>query len=218
MACPKVTVDRFVTRAAETRLYLLRPLMVEDRPGGIQLQFLPEIARNAALNCEIQYVQNACLDRPCKTLTVCTSISTRKRMYQQEQPMSSTALHSLFLTGLTLLHAVYLDATVLPRRQVYSAIRANSNTLYAYSQQFKAAEVLSALFEDLSNACLERLDASLQASAQQANGLEPSANVQGEISMDEWQKSLQATTSSINQATQGEFAGYVRRQRFCGND
>lgn len=122
--------------------------------------------------------------------------------------MSSTALHAIFLTGLTLLHAIYLQSNLLPRRQIYSAIRANSNTLFAYSQQFKAAEVLHALFEDLSSACLDRLDnppSNTTGSRQDeagtgtgnSNGVGRSSN--GTTAVNEWQETLHLTTTSISQ-------------------
>lgn len=70
---------------------------------------------------------------------------------------SCSSLHSIFLGGLTLLHAVHTDPTVMPHREVSKAVRATSNALFAYSQQFKIGEVLHEAFEDLASASLERL-------------------------------------------------------------
>ncbi|KAK8870133.1 hypothetical protein IAR55_000703 [Kwoniella newhampshirensis] len=72
-----------------------------------------------------------------------------------------TSVHSTFICGLALLYSVFLQPSVLPLRDVFSAIKAASNTLFAYSQQEETAGALYEVFETLSAACIDRISARL---------------------------------------------------------
>jgi hypothetical protein len=90
-------------------------------------------------------------------------LTSRKRTHLAGQPPSSTSLHATFICGLALLYSVFLQPNILPLRDVFAAIKAASNTLFAYSQQDRTASALFEVFEDLSSVCIERASASRDA-------------------------------------------------------
>ncbi|GAA5832169.1 hypothetical protein JCM11251_004266 [Rhodosporidiobolus azoricus] len=134
--CPNVPCcsrDWFLTRSADARMYLLRPWTADPRtaePGLVRL-----IAKYAADACEIQ-----------------------KRIHQN--PTSNASLDSLrtvFLSGLTLLHALVVDRHALPLGTFQRATRANSNTLFSYAGQYRGAAAYGEVFDELASAVLDRL-------------------------------------------------------------
>lgn len=117
----------------------------------------------------------------------------RRRLHQQGQPLSSSALYTLFLAGLTLLYAVYIRPTLLPSKEVFQAVRAFSNTLFSYSQHLKTAEPLHNIFEELSLHCLERMNSRPEHPQLAAKAQETSAPA-------DWQEALFGTTNEISES------------------
>ncbi|GAA5923003.1 uncharacterized protein JCM15063_003496 [Sporobolomyces koalae] len=129
---PCCSRDWFLSKAFDARLCLLRPLTADS--ASADPNHLKLVARYAADACEIQ-----------------------KRLHQE--PLGSLSLETMrtiFLNGLTLLHAVCLDRSALSPQDLQRAIRACSNTLYAYSQQFQGATAYLDCFEELASLVLER--------------------------------------------------------------
>ncbi|GAA5887560.1 hypothetical protein JCM6882_001449 [Rhodosporidiobolus microsporus] len=130
---PCCSRDWFLTRSADARMYLLRPWTADPataEPGLVRL-----IAKYAAEACEIQ-----------------------KRIHQN--PTSNSSLDSLrtvFLSGLTLLHAMQVDRNALPLGIFQRATRANSNTLFSYAGQYRGAAAYGEVFDELASAVLDRL-------------------------------------------------------------
>lgn len=117
----------------------------------------------------------------------------RRRLHQQGQPLSSSALYTLFLAGLTLLYAVYIRPTLLPSKEVFQAVRAFSNTLFSYSQTLKIAEPLHNIFEELSLHCLERMNSRPEQSHPEAT------KAKEKSAPSDWQEALFGTTNEISQ-------------------
>lgn len=116
-------------------------------------------------------------------------LASRKRLHLQGQPVSNSSLHSIIMCGLSLLYSVHLKKDILPFRDVFSSIQANSNTLYAYSQHFKAAETLFKLMEDLSSALFENISRP-----------SPPAPVVEEAAFDAWQTTLSGAVGNSTDA------------------
>lgn len=81
----------------------------------------------------------------------------RKRTHLRGAPSSNTQLHSTFICGLALLYAVFLKPNALPLKDVFSAIKAASNTLFAYTSSSPSAGPLFEVFEELSAVCIDRM-------------------------------------------------------------
>jgi hypothetical protein len=130
------------------------------------------------------------------------AILCRKRLHQQGQPLSSSALYTLFLAGLTLLYTVYLKPSLLPPKEVFASVRAFSNTLFSYSQQLKTAEPLHNIFEELSLHCLERMNSrpDEKVVAQNYNGMQNPVAVQEKSAPEDWQEALFGTTKEISES------------------
>nr|XP_031860300.1 uncharacterized protein CI109_004184 [Kwoniella shandongensis]KAA5527372.1 hypothetical protein CI109_004184 [Kwoniella shandongensis] len=169
---PCCTKDWFCLRGVETRLSLLRPLCMDKEE--CTAVFLPHLAQNAARGCELQ-----------------------KRLHQLGTPNSSTSVHSTFICGLALLYSVFLRPSVLPLRDVFSAIKAASNTLFAYSQHEQTAAALYDVFETLSAVCIDKVSSK---STQSPDVI--SANT------GEWLKVSTDATSNI--ANAGEYVDLLR--------
>lgn len=133
-------------RYEDCRLLLLRPLTVKAEIGH---SLLPTLAQSAATLSEIHR----------------RLLSTRPMLF------SLLALHSIYLSGLTLLHALRIDPGILPFSTSQRAIRACSNSLFLYAQNWQAAVPFRDSFEDLAGACLEACEKSF-ASAESANKTE----------------------------------------------
>ncbi|OCF44232.1 hypothetical protein I317_01850 [Kwoniella heveanensis CBS 569] len=175
---PCCSRDWFLLKGVEARLHLLRPLCADDSNSGDL--FISHLATQAARGCEIQ-----------------------KRMHQQGQPMSNASVHSVFICGLALLYAIFLRPTVMPLREVFRGIKAASNTLFAYAQHARSAEVLYDVFEDLSAACIEHIGKrDSQAKSTDATQTQPS--------VDEWQKASSVATSNIDPSTAGEYVNILQ--------
>lgn len=100
----------------------------------------------------------------------------RKRFHQaQSVSLSLEALRSIFLSGLTLLHAVQLDNTAVSFSTLSKAIRAASNTMFLYAQSFPGARAYSEVFEELSSAVLDKLSAPNESSAPPPGLSDPAA-------------------------------------------
>jgi len=83
-------------------------------------------------------------------------LQAQRRLHQiPPVSLSLSALHSVFLSGLTLLHCMHLNRRIVTPALGNRAIRACSNTLFLYAQHFVAAEPFRDAFEDLANACLD---------------------------------------------------------------
>ncbi|BGP44814.1 hypothetical protein JCM10450v2_000629 [Rhodotorula kratochvilovae] len=137
---PCCSREWFLARSADARLYLLRPLTAN--PAAAEPSHIRLVAKYAAEACEIQ-----------------------KRFHQSSTPLALEALRSIFLTGLTLLHAVQLDRHAIPLSTLQRAIRANSNTMFLYTQAFPGAAAYSEVFEELANAVLDKLSMSPETAA-----------------------------------------------------
>ncbi|WVQ94027.1 hypothetical protein IAU59_001105 [Kwoniella sp. CBS 9459] len=175
---PSCSRDWFLLKGVEARLHLLRPLCTDGSPSGDS--FVSHLATQAARGCEIQ-----------------------KRMHQQGQPMSNASVHSVFICGLALLYAIFLQPTVMPLRDVFRGIKAASNTLFAYAQHARSAEVLYDVFEDLSAACIEHIG-KRDTEANAVNTTQPQPSV------DEWQKASSVATSNIDPSTAGEYVSILQ--------
>ncbi|GJN91630.1 hypothetical protein Rhopal_004653-T1 [Rhodotorula paludigena] len=148
---PLCSRDWLLARSGEARLYLLRPLTAD--PATAQPSHVRLIARFAADACE-----------------------TQKRFHQaQSVSLSLEALRSIFLSGLTLLHAVQLDNTAVSFSTLSKAIRAASNTMFLYAQSFPGARAYSEVFEELSSAVLDKLSAPNESSAPPPGLSDPAA-------------------------------------------
>ncbi|WVW84315.1 hypothetical protein I302_106349 [Kwoniella bestiolae CBS 10118] len=171
--------DWFLLKGVEARLHLLRPLCAEGQSAGAV--FVSHLATHAARGCEIQ-----------------------KRMHQQGQPMSNASAHSAFICGLALLYAIFLQPKVMPLKDVFRAIKATSNTLFAYTQHsHQSAEVLYDVFEDLSAACIEHIGKNDIAEA-------TGGNMDRRTSVDEWQKASSEATSNLDPNTAGEYVNILQ--------
>ncbi|KAK4689045.1 hypothetical protein P7C73_g1066, partial [Tremellales sp. Uapishka_1] len=111
----------------------------------------------------------------------------KKRVHHAGQPTSSTSLHSTFICGLALLHSVFLQPTVLPLKDIFSAIKAASNTLFAYSQGQVTSGALYDIFEQLSGVCIDRITRVQTGS--------PDMGMDNAV--DEWQRVSEEATSGI---------------------
>ncbi|WVF66411.1 hypothetical protein IAT40_001151 [Kwoniella sp. CBS 6097] len=175
---PCCSRDWFLLKGVEARLHLLRPLCAEDSTNGDL--FISLLAKQAARGCEIQ-----------------------KRMHQQGQPMSNASVHSVFICGLALLYAIFLRPAIMPLRDVFRGIKAASNTLFAYAQHARSAEVLYDVFEELSAACIEHVGKrDVQAGATNA--------AQNQPLVDEWQKASSVATSNLDPSTAGEYVNILQ--------
>ncbi|WWD03163.1 hypothetical protein V865_001210 [Kwoniella europaea PYCC6329] len=176
---PSNSRDWFLLKGVEARLHLLRPLCAEGQSAGAV--FVSHLATHAARGCEIQ-----------------------KRMHQQGQPMSNASAHSAFICGLALLYAIFLQPKVMPLKDVFRAIKATSNTLFAYTQHsHHSAEVLYDVFEDLSTACIEHVGRS--------DMMDPANNsTDRRASVDDWQKASSEATSNLDPATAGEYVNILQ--------
>lgn len=105
---------------------------------------------------------------------------SRKRTHLLGQPPSTTTLHSTFTCGFVLLYAVFLNPTILPLREAFSAIKSTSNTLFTYSNGDWTSVPLYDVFEKLSAICIERMTSPPSSAPQEEN-------VQSELA-DSWQK------------------------------
>lgn len=133
--------------------------------------------------------------RPVSLVTIADPASCQiHRRLLSTRPMlfSLLALHSIYLSGLTLLHALRIDPGILPFSTSQRAIRACSNSLFLYAQNWQAAVPFRDSFEvslaspsefaiahdtptqDLAGACLEACEKSF-ASAESANKSEAEA-------------------------------------------
>ncbi|GAA5926519.1 hypothetical protein JCM3775_001040 [Rhodotorula graminis] len=137
---PCCSRDWFLGRSGEARLYLLRPLTAN--PSTADPSLIRLVAKHAAETCEIQ-----------------------KRFHQSSTPLALEALRSIFLTGLTLLHAVRLDRHALPHSTLQRAVRSCSNTMFLYAQAFPGAAAYSDVFEELANVVLDKLSMPPEAAA-----------------------------------------------------
>lgn len=82
----------------------------------------------------------------------------RKRLHQSpESTLSLEGLRCVFLCGLTLLHAVQVDRKALPLSTLQRAIRAESNTLFAYAGAYRGANAYGEVFGELADAVLDNL-------------------------------------------------------------
>ncbi|GAA6001857.1 hypothetical protein JCM10207_002353 [Rhodosporidiobolus poonsookiae] len=132
---PCCSRDWFLWRSADAKMYLLRPRTLD--PATAEPELIAHIARYAADACEIQ-----------------------KRLHQNPtSTLSLEGLRSIFLGGLTLLHAVRLDPKCLPFSALQRAIRANSNTMFAYAQTYRGASAYGEVFDELASAVLDKLTA-----------------------------------------------------------
>ncbi|GAA6032719.1 hypothetical protein JCM8097_000758 [Rhodosporidiobolus ruineniae] len=132
---PCCTREWFLSRSADARMYLLRPRTAD--PATADPRFVKLIAKYAAEACEIQ-----------------------KRLHQNpESNLSLDGLRSIFLAGLTLLHACQIDRNALPLGTLQRAIRANSNTMFAYAGAYKGAAAYGEVFDELASAVLDKLTA-----------------------------------------------------------
>ncbi|KAL7418364.1 hypothetical protein Q5752_006822 [Cryptotrichosporon argae] len=174
---PCCSRDWFHLRGVEARLQLLRPLCTNDQATKTTL--LPQLALNAARGCELQ-----------------------KRTHQLGQPGSSTSVRSTFICGLALLYAVFLRPSVLPLKDVFSAIKAASNTLFAYSHKDRTSEVLYDVFEELSSVCVEQLSQGAANPTPEVS--DPSAAVE------EWQRASADATNNIPAETAGQYVDFLR--------
>ncbi|ORY82921.1 fungal-specific transcription factor domain-domain-containing protein [Leucosporidium creatinivorum] len=130
---PLVSRDHFLLRGAEARMYLLRPLTVNHDADP---KYVALLAQSAA---------EACL--------------MHKRLHQSPASVISLeSLRSIFLSGLTLLHAVRVNRHSITASMLQKAIRATSNTMFAYTQHFRTAQSFHDAFEDLSQAVLEYIE------------------------------------------------------------
>ncbi|PPQ68485.1 hypothetical protein CVT25_008411 [Psilocybe cyanescens] len=130
---PCCTPEWFSWRYYEATLFLLRPLTINAQSSD------PLLSRcaNAAAG----------------------SVEAQRRLHQVPPvSLSLSALHSVFLSGLTLLHCMHLNPGVVTRAAANKAIRACSNTLFLYAQHFVAAEPFRDAFEDMANACLDKAE------------------------------------------------------------
>ncbi|KAH9487280.1 Positive regulator of purine utilization [Psilocybe cubensis] len=130
---PCCTPEWFLWRYYEATLFLLRPLTINADSSD---PLLSRCAHAAAGSLEAQ----------------------RKLHQVPPVSLSLSALHSVFLSGLTLLHCLHLDPRVVTRASANKAIRACSNTLFLYAQHFVAAEPFRDAFEDMANACLDKAE------------------------------------------------------------
>lgn len=130
---PCCTPEWFSWRYFEVSLYLLRPLTVSSLPADPLLSRLAYAAAG--------------------------SVEAQRRMHQTPPvSLSLSALHSVFLSGLTLLHCLHVNPRIMSPIAAGKAIRACSNTLFLYAQYFTAAESFRDAFEDIANACLDAAD------------------------------------------------------------
>ncbi|GAA5980242.1 hypothetical protein JCM11641_005517 [Rhodosporidiobolus odoratus] len=130
---PCCSQDWFLARAADARMYLLRPRTAEAATADPELVKL--IAKYAADACEVQ-----------------------KRIHQSPaSTLSLEGLRSVFLCGLTLLHAVQLDRDAISLTTLQRAVRSNSNTMFAYAGAYKGAAAYGEVFDELANAVLDKL-------------------------------------------------------------
>ncbi|ORY25361.1 fungal-specific transcription factor domain-domain-containing protein [Naematelia encephala] len=129
---PCCSEDWFIAKADAARLMLLRPFTSSAKPND---EYLVLCAQACATQCQ-----------------------TYRRLHQNyplANSLSLTDLHTIFLTGLTLLHCLLTSPRVIPLRESSKAIRACSTSLFVYAQHFKAAEPFRDAFEDMANACLD---------------------------------------------------------------
>ncbi|GAA5947025.1 hypothetical protein JCM10213_007279 [Rhodosporidiobolus nylandii] len=129
---PCCSRDWFLSRAADARMYLLRPHTTNVATAEPELVKL--MAKYAAEACAIQ-----------------------QRIHQS--PTSTTSLEglrSVFLCGLTLLHAVQVDRSALPFSVLRRATSAMSNTLFVYSNTYKGAAAYHEVFDALSDAIIDK--------------------------------------------------------------
>ncbi|GAA5850111.1 hypothetical protein JCM8547_001015 [Rhodosporidiobolus lusitaniae] len=148
---PCCSCDWFKTRVADARMYLLRPRT--SNPATAEPALVALIARTAAEACEIQ-----------------------KRLHQSpESTLSLDGLRSIFLCGLTLLHAVQVDRKALPLSALQRAIRANSNTLFIYASAYKGASAYGEVFDELAGAVLDKLMAPEKSPPLPPPNLQPAA-------------------------------------------
>jgi hypothetical protein len=68
-------------------------------------------------------------------------------------------VHSTFICGLALIYTLFRNPKILPLRDVFSAIKAASATLFAYSQSDSSSAALYDVFEELSAACMDKIGA-----------------------------------------------------------
>ncbi|KAF5312732.1 hypothetical protein D9619_003616 [Psilocybe cf. subviscida] len=130
---PCCTPEWFSWRYFEVSLYLLRPLTVSSPPTD------PLLSRCA--------------------YAAAGSLEAQRRLHQTPPvSLSLSALHSIFLSGLTLLHCLHVNQRILSLIAASKAIRACSNTLFLYAHHFAAAEPFRDAFEDVANACLDAAD------------------------------------------------------------
>lgn len=124
------------------------------------------------------------------SIVVCESTlrETRKRTHLQGAPTSNTQLHSTFICGLALLYAVFLKPSVLPMKDVFAAIKAASNTLFAYANLSPNASPLFDVFEELSSACIDRISRGEPALPDEASK--------------EWQKASQEAATNLGRSQQ----------------
>ncbi|GAA5870303.1 hypothetical protein JCM16303_001956 [Sporobolomyces ruberrimus] len=124
---PCCTRDWFLSKSFDARLCLLRPITVDSKTADPE--HLKLLAQFAAEACEIQ-----------------------KRLHQDPiGTLSLETLRTVFLNGLTLLHSARLSPQALSPSVLQRALRACSNTLYAYSQQFQGAAAYYDCFEELAS-------------------------------------------------------------------
>ncbi|KAF9556323.1 hypothetical protein CPC08DRAFT_765310 [Agrocybe pediades] len=127
---PCCSPEWFSWRYFEATLFLLRPLTVKAQPSDPLLLRCAHAAAGA--------------------------VEAQRRLHQLPPvSLSLSALHSVFLSGLTLLHCMHLNPRIVSPALANRAIRACSNTLFLYAQHFVAAEPFRDAFEDLANACLD---------------------------------------------------------------
>ncbi|GAA6022533.1 hypothetical protein JCM11491_005591 [Sporobolomyces phaffii] len=128
---PCCTRDWFLSKSADARLCLLRPLTVDSKTSDPE--HLKLVAQYSADACEIQ-----------------------KRLHQDSVgTLSLETLRTVFLNGLTLLHSARLSPQALSPAVLQRSIRACSNTLYAYSQQYQGAAAYFDCFEELASLVID---------------------------------------------------------------
>lgn len=92
------------------------------------------------------------------------------------------------MCGLALLYAVFLRPSSLPLKDVFAAIKAASNTLFAYTNLSPTAGPLFEVFEDLSAVCIDRMS--------RLSSTPPASAAQ------EWQKASQEAATSLGRLSQ----------------
>lgn len=103
-----------------------------------------------------------------------------------------------------MLYAVFTQPDVLPLREVFSAIKAVSNTLFAHSRSERSTSGLYDVFEELSTLCMEKISQKSAKEGKYASGGDVIGN---------WQEASASVTANIGQSLTRGIAMCYRADR-----